>query len=193
MTEPLIHLDDLTQTKSTLGSYTARWEQGGVYALADLSPLRDDTRRGYVLELNAYNALQPSRPLGRKQQELATKLVTNLRELLISQLVLAGWQCEQVDGVTCWQPKRIAPIPKVQGRVLAVTATPKKRGYQRTITPQAVTVTCISCLSETERMLYPGATPLYCEQCAKRIEREKTRKRVARLRAGQKLAKVERG
>ena len=74
-------------------------------------------------------------------------------------------------------------------RVLAVPAREKVAAYRRTITAQDVTYTCARCSQEVTKALFPGRTPLYCDDCAKEVEREKTRARVTRLRAGRKAEK----
>lgn len=74
-------------------------------------------------------------------------------------------------------------------RVLSVAPHEGKRQfktYSRTLAPMSVTFTCSRCHREATRSQYPGRVPCYCEPCAAIIKREKTRERVARLRAGQK-------
>jgi len=82
------------------------------------------------------------------------------------------------------------PDAGLQQKILQVPAREKVAAYRRTITASDVTYTCARCKQEVTKSLFPGRMPLYCDVCAKEVEREKTRARVARLRAGKKSKKL---
>lgn len=71
-------------------------------------------------------------------------------------------------------------------RVLSVPARGRVSRYRRTITVRPVTYTCSECGEEVTKALYPGASPRYCDACASKIRRAKTRARVRRLRASKR-------
>lgn len=175
MTEPII--ENLTE-KSSIAGYRATWQESGLLARYELLPVDDKPANGFYLE-GGVSACS-GRPLGRKQQEQADKLLSALRERYVQKIIEAGWQLEEQAG----QAERFhRPVVAVK-RVLKVAA----RTYERTITAQSVAVTCQACSAQVIRAQYPGARPLYCEPCARRIEKEKARLRGQRLRAKKKLA-----
>ncbi len=80
--------------------------------------------------------------------------------------------------------------PQRRDRVLSISGKAEGRqsaDYTRIITARDVTFTCSRCGQEVTKVQFPGPTPRYCDPCAKEVEREKTRARVARLRARQKV------
>lgn len=74
-----------------------------------------------------------------------------------------------------------AALSEEHTKRLTVAAS-ERESYERTIVAQPVSVTCAICGKEEIRMLYPGRVPLYCEPCAKQMEKEKTKERVANWR-----------
>lgn len=102
--------------------------------------------------------------------------------------VKAARQVEEV--ITAHQAEQKA-ARQVEQRTLQVSERSGEgrrniKGYKRTITATPVTYTCERCKREATRTVYPGKRPQYCDACAVEVKREKTRARVARLRAGQK-------
>lgn len=80
--------------------------------------------------------------------------------------------------------------PQRRDRVLSISGKAEGRqsaSYTRVITARDVTFTCSRCGQEVTKVQFPGPTPRYCDPCAKEVEREKTRARVARLRERQKV------
>lgn len=167
-------------------------------------------------ELNSTYESSRRGALSTHQEEIGADLARKLRERMQEEMQAAGWEvvAQSQAGLNLWQyssartaAAQQTPATSDQGtkkrekarkkrepgqmieparRVLSVPGREKVKSYERTITAIDVTLTCARCKKDTTRTVYPGATPQYCEECAKEVEREKTRARVARLRAAKK-------
>ena len=203
---PIIEIDDL-QPDWSAKSFKASWKENGLVAYADLVPLQDQPVRGYILE-SGYDKEKPGRRLTDRQMEQGTTLVSRLRARMLNALRVAGWQVIGTldNGKDVWQhSSRVTSGRQDQGkpqeqesvtpqrisRTLSIPGTGKAEGrqsagYSRVIMARDVTFTCSRCEQEVTKVQFPGPTPRYCAPCAKEVEREKTRARVARLRERQK-------
>lgn len=200
--EPVIEIDDLAP-KTTIAGYRATWKANGVVAHAELLPLQDQPARGFVLDL--YTSNESARPMGKRQQERADELIPLVKARMLDAMRMAGWQVVgTLDNppMDIWQhsSRVIASASSlVQGKpqeqdsvtnqekeskVILVPLRKRDQGttYQRTITKQQVTLSCSTCGQEVTRTQYPGPISPYCDACAKEVEKEQTRARVARLR-----------
>src|SRR5258708_1430353 len=205
---PIIEIDDLQPDWSIKG-FKASWKENGLIAYAYLMPLQDQPARGYVLEYSYNSEKQPGRRLTDRQIDQGTTLVSRIRARMLDAMHWAGWQVvgKQETGRDIWQhasrvtstsstPDQGKPqeqdsvTPQQRDRVLSISGKSEGRqsaGYTRVIQARDVTFTCSRCGQEVMKVQFPGPTPRYCDPCAKEVEREKTRARVARLRARQKL------
>ncbi|MFL5624274.1 MAG: hypothetical protein ACJ788_01600 [Ktedonobacteraceae bacterium] len=197
---PIIEIDDLQPDWSIKG-FKASWKENGLVAYAYLMPLQDQPSRGYVLEYSYDSEKQPGRRLTDRQIDQGTTLVSRIRARMLDAMRWAGWQVvgKQETGRDIWQhssrlvqdkPQELDTVTD-QGKSRAITvpagAGRQSTGYTRTITARDVTFTCSRCGQEVTKVQFPGPTPRYCDTCAKEVEREKTRARVARLRERQKV------
>lgn len=57
-----------------------------------------------------------------------------------------------------------------------------------TIEERPVNYVCQRCGRLTTRLMYPGPTPKYCDDCRPIVEREKNRERQAKFKAAKKQA-----
>ena len=87
--QPKIEIEDL-QPKGTCGSYHATWQEGTLVAHAWLDPIRDLPANGFFLECS-YNHVQLNRRLFERQMEIGSRLVANVRELMLDHMARAGW------------------------------------------------------------------------------------------------------
>ncbi|MEO9029380.1 MAG: hypothetical protein ABI413_11265 [Ktedonobacteraceae bacterium] len=85
---PKIELENL-QPKDTVAGYHVTWQEGGLIAYADLLPIDDQPQRGFVLECG-YDTATGRNP-GNRQIDQGTTLTSQVRELMLRQMVLAGW------------------------------------------------------------------------------------------------------
>lgn len=202
---PIIEIDDLQPDWSIKG-FKATWKENGLVAYAYLMPLQDQPARGYVLEYSYDSEKQPGRRLSDRQIDQGTTLVSRVRARMLDAMHWAGWQVigKQDTGRDIWQhssrvisslqvqdkPQEQDTVTPDQGKSKAITvpagAGRQSISYTRTITARDVTYTCSRCGQEVTKGQFPGPTPRYCDPCAKEVEREKTRARVARLRDRQK-------
>lgn len=186
-----IEMDDLAFDED-FKSYTACWKYGNIFSAARLKAVDDQPERGY--RLTAWSCRLDGIPLSSKMQQRGMELANRLKHRFVQELHVAGWQPENDQVENIWRHKsQIEPVtreqPASRSKTLSHTKTEDRPtgSYQRTIQARYVTVTCSKCLQEVTRLVYPGATPQYCEPCAKEVEREKTRARVARLRMSRKV------
>lgn len=179
MTEQ-IEIDDLNRDEEE--QYWLRWTEGNVIIFALLA-----RSEGSSYQLDCwYDSLRRMGAirLGRKQQGIGEKILPLARAQMLEAMRAAGWR----EAGDAWQKVKeqdsVTPHQDSQRKVLSVSAG--QGNYQRTITTQNVTLTCKRCGDHVTRTQYPGRQPLYCEPCAAQMRKEKTRARVARLRAGKK-------
>ncbi|MGH2479603.1 MAG: hypothetical protein ACRDHW_08115 [Ktedonobacteraceae bacterium] len=217
---PIIEIENL-QPKTTIAGYHVTWQEGSLIAYADLLPIDDQPARGFVLECG-YNTATGRDP-GNRQIDQGTTLTSKVRELMLTQMVCAGWRDISTNGRSIWQhitqipaevgrvqdqgkqhelvsvtsdqAAQIAPGRQLRSRVLSIPAKAGRRqsaGYSRTITALDVTFTCVRCGKPEVRSQFPGGRPpRFCLDCVKIVEREQTKRRVARLREVRKAEKHE--
>ncbi len=196
---PIVEIDDLQPDWSIKG-FKASWKESGLVAYAYLMPLQDEPARGYVLEYSYDSEKQPGRRLTDRQIDQGTTLVSRVRARMLDAMHWAGWQVvgKQETGRDIWQhsSRLVQDKPQEQDSVtdqgkskaitVPISAGRQSTSYTRTITARDVTFTCSRCGQEVTKVQFPGPTPRYCDTCAKEVEREKTRARVARLRERKK-------
>jgi len=163
--------------------YRARWKHGNILTVANLQAIDGDGSRGY--RLTSRSTRIDGYVLSSKIQERGQAFARELYYRFSQALERAGWSLQQ-DTWSC----QVKALPEKQ-RTLVVPAREETRGYTRTITAQEVTYTCVRCGQVTSKLVFPGRAPEYCDTCAAEVKREKTRARVARLRAGKKGEQVQ--
>lgn len=184
--KPIIQTEDL-QPKSSIAGYRFTWQEHGLIAWAELEPIDDQPGRGFLLTWG-YDTVSGREP-GQRQIDQGTTLVSKVRDLIIGQMVLAGWvTVGALERKNIWQHRSRIKAAGHTSRVLSISAREKVKGYKRTITANPVTFTCSCCGHKVTREVFPGAKPQYCDDCALKVKREKTRARVARLRAAKRLS-----
>src|SRR5258708_15012633 len=191
----IVEIDDLQPDWSIKG-FKASWKESGLVAYAYLMPLQDEPARGYVLEYSYDSEKQPGRRLTDRQIDQGTTLVSRVRARMLDAMHWAGWQVvgKQETGRDIWQhsSRLVQDKPQEQDSVtdqgkskaitVPISAGRQSTSYTRTITARHVTFTCSQCGQQVTKVQFPGPTPRYCDTCAKEVDREKTRARVARLR-----------
>ncbi len=87
--QPKIEIDDL-QPDGTCRGYHASWQEGTLTAHAWLNPIQDQPANGFTLEYTC-NHVQLNRRISEKQIDIGTTLISKVRELMLGQMVRAGW------------------------------------------------------------------------------------------------------
>lgn len=197
-----IRIDDLQPNKE---SYWAHWIEDDIQCSIILKALySNDPARGFKMENWYIGRKSSSRPLSKEKQKIADNRAFWIRHRFMLALEDAGWS--QIDDIWHFTGRRVAQVSRTatsapalqveqdqdqagaryRQKTLLVPAREQVKSYRRTITASEVTYTCARCGDQVTKVLYPGAAPRYCDDCAKEVTREKTRARVARLRAGKR-------
>jgi hypothetical protein len=203
MSETPAVIDDLNVYAQ---SYKGTWSERGVIAHAYLEPIKDDSRRGFLLDVFSSRAAGPGK-LGSRQAVIGKELEEQLRELLLAKMQAAGWSSNStVEGKAVWKhqgawspppmkteigaeqqhtTRRTATYPATQ-RVYAwnMQDAPPPQEKQIVRTTRLVQFTCQWCGQEVTEQRYPSHTPLYCSnpECKREANRVKIRERVAKHR-----------
>lgn len=201
---------DPLRPNDTHRSFRATWTEGHLCAYAELTPIQDDPRKGYVLEC-WYDRTTTRGSMGQRQEEQGRKLVAQVRAYMQAALREAGWMITEVskDATTpeIWKyqsqsvsapiQQKAQPERQSEPQDSQTHRTPKtievygnkearERGqgvaYRRVISLRSVTVTCATCGQEETQERYPGPQPRYCSECVEKAARERTRLRVQKLR-----------
>lgn len=208
--QPEISIDDLhPRNDGFTQAYKATWQEQGVIATIYLDTVeRDHFPRGVFLpgayELSSTYESVKGGALGYRQEEIGADLVRKLRERMIEAMQAAGWRAisKTREGRDIWQYRPAiagqveqaarANVVKSAGGPGESLAGKMARKNVMTVTRMAreVTFVCAVCGQETTQERMPGPLPRYCsDPCEKQGKRDKTRARVARLRAGKREVK----
>lgn len=201
--EAVKHLDPLNVYAV---AYKATWTERGVTAHGYLEPIKDDTRRGYLLDVLSSRASGPGR-LGSRQAVVGEELEEKLREWLLVELRAAGWNVSgQVDGKAIWKhvgewsretseppptpisvsaqktTRRVPDLPakpRVTPVGVRIASPPQQKMILRSTRP--ITFVCQWCGQEVTEQRYPSHLPQYCSnsECKREANKVKTRVRVA--------------
>ncbi len=128
---------------------------------------------------------KPGQSLWQHSSRLSSREQDQAEQTREAAPVLRSRQTEQKKSGAGLQQEQESVTPD-QGKNSKVIFVPGKTAiaaYSRTITASEVTFTCSRCGQQVTKSLFPGPAPLYCDSCAAIVKKEKTRERVARLRA----------
>ncbi|MEO7022525.1 MAG: hypothetical protein ABI234_20415 [Ktedonobacteraceae bacterium] len=184
--------------------------QGDVQAVIAFWPAHDQAHPDAYHLLSGIDCYPlAGEPLAQEQEKRANTVLDGLRFQVLAALAAAGWRvCKQVaGGEDLWRSVAVGErsIPNEQGisgldtqqqqqatvtpaqdedfQVLTVCGGRHIATYNRTIVKRSITYACSCCGQPATRAMYPGPTPLYCDDCGKEVTRKQTRERVARLRS----------
>jgi hypothetical protein len=211
--QPTITIDDLSVPPYTPAmkarfesplTYEASAVEGDVKAIITIRHYRDPKYPGgYLLDerIERRDELAPGR-MGKHQEARARALLARLREQVHAALSAADWELRWHTplGADLWVYTRPLQEPgsssseqdSVTGKkkiiLVKKTSSRAHEPYTREVSAKLVTFTCARCGKQEMREKFPGRIE-YCAECAPLVKKEKTRERVARLRASQSKAK----